>query len=345
MPDGDEQITSGGEAGGRKKARKPVDLGRRSLWASAGLCFVGAGVFYLLESYLETNTLVGAHVAQHISIALLVGAISILGIEYNAKRRAERELDRFLNEFNRYREQVAKDVFDAVLGRVVDQSVVGEIKHVLRMPFIKKGCQYTIRFLEPDGGMSSDYCILRRDLFFKVRNVSADTVDFPIRSSYTADEDLTSAAWKGRAFHLQLIVNKQEIPVTDYLEDQFNLSYTLSLNPQEEAEIFLRGEEPMRIEASRSYYYQSTPMDGVEVIIENNYSRAIGEVEVQVHHPGWPQVRHDANRNRYTLDRAFLPGQGFEVIWKKADPRTGKASETPIRQLALLGKSQSASDA
>jgi hypothetical protein len=339
MSDGGEQITSGGELEGQTKVRKRVDLGRKSLWLSAGICVLAAAILYLVKFYLETQGWRGSHLAQHLSIAFLVGSISILGIEYNAKRRAERELDRFLDEFNRYREHVAKDVFDAVLGRIVDPLVVGEIKHVLSMPFIKTSCQYTIRFLEPDGGMSSDYCILRRDLYFKVRNVSADTADFPIRSSYTADEDLTSAAWKGRPFHLQLVINKQEIPVKDYLEDQFNLSYTKTLSPQEEAEIFLRGEEPMRIEASRSYYYQSTPMDGVEVIIENNYSRAIGAVEVQMHHPGWSQVLYDSNRNRYILGRAFLPGQGFEVIWKKAEPGADKSSEVPVRQLALLGKS------
>lgn len=358
--------------------RKPSNSSWRNLWKMVGFCALLAALFYFMHFYMEANKIGGAAIAEHFSIVFTVACISILAIDYNASKRheeqlneireefslyrkrveldldlfkagfvryqeqAEEQLRRFDKEFARYRDRVSKAVFEAVLGRVVHESIVEEVKEFLRGAFMKTECQYTIRFLGPYEEMSKDYCVLRRDLSFTVTNVSSGSETFSISSSYTADEDLDSAAWRGRPFHLELSVNGKDIPKEKYLEDErgFNLKYEVPLGPQESAKIFLRGEEPMHIEASRSFYYQNTPVDKLEVIIENNYESAIGQVDVQVHHPGYAQVKHDPHRNRYLLERAFLPGQGFEVIWKPAEKRAGKDEAHPVRQMALLNKAK-----
>lgn len=358
----------------RSRDTKSSDSGKRSLWVSGVVCGVATLLFYLVEFYFHSSDHLHPHladIAQHLTVAFAVGLVSIVGIEINARRRADQELVRLRNEFaeaklhadrqlelfkeesdqyrkhaeqqlslfreefDHYREQVAKDVFNAVLGRVVDESLVREVKYLLGMPFMKSECQYIIRFLKPYGEMSKDYCILRRDLNFVVKNISEKPIEFPVHSSYTTDEDLDAVGWT-RPIHLKLSVGGKSIPVEEFLKDPFTLSYGVELKAQESVNIFLRAEEPMSIEASRSFYTQNTPVSGIEVVIENNYPEAIGEVSVKMHHPGWDQADSDIDRSRYSLGRAFLPGQGFEVIWKKANLQIEKAQGIPDRQLPLL---------
>jgi len=304
------------------RASQSIGLGRMSLFVSAGLCLLLAALLYLLKYYPPTKEHeVLVEVAQHLSVAFVVACVSIIGIEYNARRRAERELNRFVAEFYSYRERVSKDVFEAVLGRIVQEAITEEVKEILRNPFMKTNCQYTIRFMKHP--KDPQLCLLRRDLSFEVKNISEAEEIFPVRSTYTCDEDLPDEAWMGRPYHLTLTVNGEDIRAEEYLKDErgLSMSYDVPLPPHSPSSqedptttVFIRGEEPMRIIGNRSSYVQSTPMDGLEVIIENNFPEAIREVLVNLYHPG--KMDADLHRDRYVLRRALLPGQGFEVVWK-----------------------------
>jgi hypothetical protein len=246
------------------------------------------------------------------------------------REQAEQELHRLAEEFTPYQERIARDVFEAVLGRLVNEGLVDEIKQLLQVPFMKTKCHYTIRFMKPYDEMSTGWCVLRRDMSFVVTNIGQETRDFTVRSSYTSDEDFASAGWGERPVHLGLSVNGEDIPVERFLTDErgYELAYSVRLEAHQSARIFLRGEEPMRVEASRSYYQQGTPADALDVLIENNYSEAIGPIEVQMHHPGRSQMEYDRHREHYSLRRAFIPGQGFEVIWKRVQTQAPSVMNT-----------------
>jgi hypothetical protein len=326
----------------RKKIASSVRLSssKRSLWLSASLCITLAGVFYLIDFYLIFYKLeVWAGIARHLSTAFIVASVSIIGIEYNAKRRAERELADFISEFERYRTLISENVFEAVLGKIVPNEIIQEINEMLRNPFVKLSPEYIIRFFGPYEDMSQEYCVVRRDLYFRVKNVSAEPATFPVHSAYTSDENLMSAKWGDRPFHLMLTVNGEEIPSETFLtrDSKLVMHHEVEIGPKQEAAIFIQSEEPMRLEANRSFYYQSTPVDNMQVVIENHYEDIIGEVDVQMHHPGRNQVEHDSHRHRYVLKRAFFPGQGFEAIWRKSEgSRVNLERMAAARQMELL---------
>jgi hypothetical protein len=300
-------------------------------------CLLTAGGFYLLEYYLKTNgygqSLV-TEITRHLCITFAVACVSILGIETIAKARAKRELAE-------YRKRVSENVFEAVLGRIVPDEVIQEINEMLRNPFVKLSPEYTIRFLKPYADMSQKFCVVRRDLHFIVKNVSAERATFPVHSAYTSDENLHLAQWGDRPFHLKLVVDGREIPEADFLnkDNKLVMHYEVDVDAKQTAEIFIQSEEPMRLEANRSFYYQSTPVDRMEVVIENQYQEAIKEVEVQMHHPGRNKVEHDQYRNRHVLRRAFFPGQGFEAIWRnKSAEEIQSLRPTEAKQINLLGE-------
>jgi hypothetical protein len=164
-----------------------------ALLASAFFYLFLAGVFYLIKFYLEKTARDGADLAQHVSLAFFVAFVSILGIENNAKQRAERELQKVIQRFDDYRKQVSEDVLKAVLGLVIQSHLRAEIMAIFRIPFIKTKCQYTFRFLSPGRALPEGYCIVQRDLEFVVTNVSEAPQQFPVRSSYASDEDLEAA--------------------------------------------------------------------------------------------------------------------------------------------------------
>jgi len=232
----------------------------------------------------------------------------------NVEQVVRREVRQFIDLFS-------KDAFQAVLERIVPEAVFLEIRNILNSEVIRSDCEYKITFKKPYPGMPAGYFVIQRALSFKVRNLLNRSAIFPVRSSYSGDEDPTSAAWLGRHYHLDLSVNNQKITIEKdknlFLREGVTvLDEPVRLAPQGEAEIFLRSEEPCRIEAGRNSYIQGTPLIGIEVDVRNEYPEEIGASEVQMNHPAASEMICD-QFGRYILKRAFLPGQGFQVLWKK----------------------------
>jgi len=338
---------------GRLSFPRSSGLGKKIFMKSAvWFGFIGLAL-YGVEVFLEHSERTGAHLAQHLSIAFLVAAVSIVGIEFNARKRMQQELEQFQERFAQFEREVKNDrkifnqdfeeykkqaeealqglqteftkveerisdILAEVLRRLVNQALVNEIKYVLGIPFSKTECEYTLRFQPPHDGMNSDWCVLQRDLAFTVTNIGQEPKIFPVRSSFTTDKNFATAGWSSRPVHLKLTVNGSDIPPAKYLrEEGFVLDYPVLLQPQESAHIFLRGEEPIRIEPNRSFYQQSTPADALDISIQNYFPEAIGSIDVQMHHPGRDFIDRNQDQGRFSLKRAFMPGQGFEVIWKR----------------------------
>jgi hypothetical protein len=243
----------------------------------------------------------------------MVAAILTLTLEFNARRRIQYEIREF-------EEKISKNVFEGVLGHGVPPPVLDEIKEILGKSFIRENCKYVIT-LKPPAHSSTGFFLIERSLRFTARNLENRSSLFTVRSYYAGGIDPGSEAWKGNPFHLELKVEKTEIPLeigkNIRLKDgRVFLEHKVPLEPYGSATIFLRGEEPCRVEAGTNSYMQSTMVHGIEVQLVNNYAEVIKEPHVLMHHPAWDPPPSDEFLLHYALDRVFFPGQGFEVKWK-----------------------------
>lgn len=285
------------------------------------LLLLAAAGFYLRVVLRTGSWIIGkpdkevlSDIALHVAIAFLVAAILGVAWEYHAKRLTHRET-------NRFRELVSRDVFRALLGRIVPPLIVNEINDVLHSEIARDNCKYRIIFKKPYPGMAPDYFVIRREVSYTVKNLLNYHITYVVRSMHSGDVDLTAPGLKGR-FHLHLYVDEKDVP----LEEGANLfvdanGFTrleerVKLGPQEEKRITLHGEEPCLVSAGRNTYLHSTPVCGIEVEVLNESAKGLARWEVQMNHPARNEARLD-NMGSYRLDRAFLPGQGFQVIWSR----------------------------
>lgn len=297
--------------------------GNRDLWKSFLICMLWAFIAFLVhaawgKSLVDkagNQTELGALIV-HIQHAFIVAGILTLTIEYNARRRTEKETRGF-------GKRIAHNVFQGLLEHVVPGPVLDEIKSFLRASVIRRECKYVLTFDRPYSEMPADFFVIRRELSFEVENLTTHDTIFPVRSSYSAHPDRVSSGWN-RQFHLALEINAKPVPELDkYLTVEGNshfLEYPLRLGPHQRATVYLSGEEPSRIGAGSNSYTQGTTVIGIEVDIRNVYPEAIDQISVFMHHPSHNDTLY--KNGRYFLDRAFLPGQGFEIRW-----RTGQAAE------------------
>lgn len=288
---------------------------RLSPWSSFVKCVFFAG-FCLLVHYLleDLGFHIPAEVFLHISIAFMVAGTLIVLIESKARNIAARETREF-------REQVSMDVFTSLFGRIVPKEVVNEIEGFLRYNIVRRDCKYLITFMKPHKDMPEDSFVIRRQVTYWVQNLLNEPLIFEVRSSHSEDIDVDSEVWKGRKFHLGLRVGEEDIPLEDgvnvKVEPPFvRIIQNVHLKPRERKEISFYGEEPAIISSSRISYLQATPVTGIDVTVVNQYSERVELSEVQMNHPGGDQMKSNG-LGWFALERAFLPGQGFQVAWKE----------------------------
>ena len=256
---------------------------------------------------------------MHIAVGFIVAAILTLTIEYNARIRTERETRAFADK-------VANNVFEGLLTHILTRAVFDEINSVMHSQWIRKDCEYTLTFERPRVGMPGDYCIIRRELLFTVENLTTRSIVFPIRSTYSAHPDRTPETLQSQ-FHSDLKINGQppEQPIEKYMSrgsQSVVLEYPLELGPRKEATVELSGEEWSRVGAGSNSYIQGSSVVGIKVSIQNLYPEQIEDIQVFMHHPSGEDI--ERRFNRYSLDRAFLPGQGFEVRWSTSTSTGGQ---------------------
>jgi hypothetical protein len=300
-------------------------LGSGTLWKSLGICGLGFVLCLLLRFPLKTvGWDIPSEIATHAGIGFLVAGILIWTLEFNAKRLLHREVREYIDV-------VAEDVYKALLERLVPEEIFNEIDDILRTDVIRRDCEYIITFTKPYPGMLPGYFVIRRDLTFKVENQLNRSTTFWARSIYSGAERPDSAAWRGRRFHSRLEVNGKEVVIEEgknlVIRNGLTvLEHPVHLPPLGSAEILLQGEEPCPVAASRNSYIQGTPVIGLKVTVRNGHEDLIRDPFVQMNHPAREQVKYAPVLGRYVLDRAFFPGQGFEVGWQTAET-SGLAEE------------------
>jgi hypothetical protein len=323
MPRNDRELA---QHSTEQEFNKRIGFGRRSLrralfislggFAIAFSLHIGLGMYPTAENPLH----VLSEALLHLAIGFLVAAIVVWSIEYDAKRTTHKEILDFVN-------LVSKDVFQAVLERIVPDPVFTEIKNILLSDVIRSECEYRITLFK--GQAPEGYFSIRRELGFTVENRLDRNVIFPVRSTHVGDDEAPiSLDEAGSHFHLQLAVDKTEIRLEPnknlFLRNgRIVLEHAHTLAPGNSVRIFLKGEERARIDAGHNSYLQGTQVVGMAVELKNECPDLIGVVDLQMNHPAGSEMKRN-EFGRYFLDRAFLPGQGFYIIWRKVQSGQAK---------------------
>lgn len=326
-----------GERSVPARSRPEPELGNWALWRTFLVCLGGAAGFFWANNQLAKLGMTSwAEIATHVGIAFLVAGVLLITLEFRAKRVLHREVLGFLDE-------VARNVYKALLERIVPEEVFNEMNEILRTEVIRRDCEYWITFMKPRSDMPPGYFVIRRTLTFTVENQLNKSTVFPIRSVYSGSEKLTSDAWRGRQFHTRLEINGSPVRIEEgknlFMRDgKPVLEHPIRLGPRgsgtDSAEVLLLGEEPCFVAAGHNSYTQGTPVIGIKVTIFNEHPEAITAPSVQMNHPAREQTKHVAALSRYHLERAFLPGQGFEIGWETTEGR-------PAAQLSAAEADQS----
>lgn len=229
-------------------------------------------------------------------------------------------------EVRQFVDLYSKNAFESVLERIVPEPIFVEIQEILRTEVLRRDCEYVITLAQPYETMPPGYFIVRRELSFEVENLLNRSTTFVVRSSYMGGEELGSMSWWRRPFHLELKVNGVAVSISDKnLSRQDGttvLQEEVPLPPRGKAQIFLKGEEPCRVDTGWNAYIQRTPAAGIQVDIRNEYAEAIEALGVQMHHPAAKDMMQPLSW-RFVLARAFLPGQGFLVLWRRREGLQG----------------------
>lgn len=276
----------------------------RSLWWAILTCLAGGGVFFSLKFVLHDlgfQTL--SEVALHVAIAFIVAFILLIALEFNAKRETHQEMIE-------YGEQVATNVFWILLKRIIPDGIFAELASLIRSSVIKRDCKYVIVLAKPSTEQAANRMTVRRTTSFVVQNLTNFRTEYVLRSEGPV--------------HRELKVNDQTIPLIEGRnlfpklvggERVMSLVQPIPLGSQEEARIYLSGEETKAIEAGSNNYIQSTAVMGLSILVRNEYPERIESTDVDMLHPGRPELRRDELDSWYRFDRAVLPGQGFQITW------------------------------
>ena len=280
-------------------------------------CLIGAAISFMLHFLLEEKSRGGraliGEIALHAGIAFIIALILTLALEAQARRIADQEMKGFLR-------RVSQDVLEAVFETIVPTEIMDEFKNIFRFEVKRTDCEYMVTFKKPAPGVEG-FVVVRRELMFKVVNTLDRDVVYTIRSYHEADEEFPFGEGERFNHHLGLRVDGKTV---DLVEGQnmfkgngyARLEQPVTIKKGKDVEVYLDGEEPIALSARSSSYVLQTPVIGIRVVIINEFTDAIREPKVVMNHPQWQEMKKNYGEGRYDLARAFLPGQGFQVLWK-----------------------------
>jgi hypothetical protein len=287
-----------------------LQKGGRDLTLTSIICLLGFVVFFFPHSYIAEHYPKQHFLEQFLhegSIAFMIAGILTATLEHTARRRAARESQE-------YAQSIGEDVFKEILHHLVPPEVFTEIDRLFKIKFIRRNCKYTITFTDKD--TPPGLIAVLRELSFDVQNLSQEEIVFPIRSAYSGHPEITATK---KEFHLQLKIEQEPIlDLEPYIKQDASfiyLDYPLSIEPGDTVKVYMKGGELYATQPGSSSYIQGSVCDGLEVRIVNECRNKIKEVDLLMHHPAPKKEIVSNTKQDYSLKRAFLPGQGFEIRW------------------------------
>lgn len=255
--------------------------------------------------------------ALHLAIALIVAIFIIITVELSTRQELKRETDL-------YREALGREVWSAITGRMVPPEIGREIEGILKADAVRLNVEYVLTFKRYQE-LAANFVVLRRDLSYRVMNVTNSTVKWKVRSIIESefprmtfrDGDKSGSVPR----HISLMIDGENHLRGNPLE---NVEETIVLPKGKGAEVFVSSEEPARIPGENSYTFLTPGTAFRLTIVSAEVSDLITNLKVLFNHPNRDEITLRVDGS-YRYEGGFLPGQGFVVQWKEKR----KAGEQP----------------
>jgi hypothetical protein len=274
-------------------------------------------------------------ICVHLAIAFVVAVIIIVTVESSSASRTRREV-------RDYRDAVAREVWQAIFGRLVPQEIAKELDTIMKATVVKDDCRYVLTLKPAYTGMKEGFLVIRREVTYTLRNITNHRMTHPINVSiHNEYEDMNAQDEDGTAItlprHLDLKIDKATPPggIAAFLkDDEFGrkrkLDYDINLGPGEAKELYLCNEEQARV-TDQNLYVQLGFVISLQLFIQNHHPGIVVD-QAQLHHPNWKSFTPGAD-GTYRHIGAILPGQSFVVRWhEKQAAHTVANVPPPVHQ-------------
>ena len=265
---------------------------------------------------------------KHFSIALFVAGLLILAVEIHTKSELRREIEdyneKIKKEIREYRDEVARDVWTAVSRTLVPKTISNEVEYIFKSQIIREECYYTITFHENYNGLPEDTIVLHRTLDCFIRNLTGDEGHpYTFSSTIISPFQNVEVELNGEKFtlpkHIICKINKKPVEVENCIdpENPFRFNYEIKLPKSDsiKTHLYHECEEICRIQDTNSYI-TGVCLKNLRIIINNQIPNKISVQDVNLHHPR-PDELYNTQKNMWRYDGGVVPGQGFEISWKK----------------------------
>ena len=237
---------------------------------------------------------------EHLSLTLFVTFLLIITIELHTRRKA--------------REEISREVLEAVFQKIVPDEVFKEIRdYVLMARVIKRRYRFEMRMWKEDEGAET-YLIADVVHHFWVHNLTGrPNQKYPYRYGLADDPSLDRASGEHLPKFTRLLVGGKPVDLTKAsAEGGRRIEYEVPLDADSKVgtEVQLEVREVGRFPKETGVWTLDTLVDSLTVFVDLPVAGLKYEVAPQHH-----RARHfqKVEQDLWTVDSVFLPGQGWQL--------------------------------
>jgi hypothetical protein len=277
----------------------------------------------LLVAQLETveRRSFARELSGHLAIAFIVAVIIIVTVESSSASKTRREV-------REYRDSVAKEVWQAIFGRLVPEEITKELDSILKTTTVKENCRYVLTIKPRYPGMPEGFLVIRREVTYTLRNITPGEISRPLKISiHNQYGDMAAKDDGGKPIMLPRHVDIKidgKAPAGGLeaclKDDEFgrkrNLNCDIPLRVGEAKEIYLCNEEQARL-SDQNLYVQLGLLTSLQLFVKNFHDGIVVH-PAQLHHPNGRQFKA-GDDGMYQHSGGILPGQSFIVRWHEKE--------------------------
>lgn len=285
---------------------------------------------FVLEEIKMAHRSFWNEAALHASIGFFVAAALIVAVELRVKKLHQYEM-------RQMREDIARNVWQAVAGRSLPSTVTSQLDNVLRQNFIKEELEYVLTLEPVPGtfenqayqGKENEYISVKREETYYIRNISAEPrpYDFgaDLINQYPEFRFIASSGTSTISFprHCSLTIGKDDIPLPADCSKPWEHE-TKPIPANGRLKIHHVCMQIYRV-ADVDFEAEMRPVDGVRVRVHNQVAQRVKVKDALLTHPMMKQFEREPSYEQRNADfehlswhfpGGLLPGHTIIVIWE-----------------------------
>ena len=269
--------------------------------------FIGTAVNLSRESY-------ASGLLQHISLALFVSVVLILGVDLHTRRVSRKE-------FEAYRAIVTQDVWQAVGKRLLGSQIAKQIDQLLRVTVAKERCVYRIRLGLAYEEVPEGRVVVRVESRYALRNLTGGRTEYPVGVSFVSCVGMAGSVRSGgqqvdlpRLLALE-VDGKDVMKAASFEGEKREFHSKVEFGQAgERKEVYLSIEAIYRA-TDWETFISETPIENLEVFVINEQPALLEVLDLEVFHPSQASLKKQFEGS-WRFEEALFPGQGFSVRWQ-----------------------------